>query len=555
MMNLNSNVILILVAFAVAMLAVYALYAIIIPKGNDLSKDSEFQLTTKNILEHVRTLYDKGEYALVELLALKYLERMPSHLEVRQYLADAFFKDKKYNNAIKQCLAILKRDPDNIGTKKILGKCYMKKNMPGKALKEFEEIFDQKSNDLEAIRMLAELYRETEQIYSSISVYNILSGLASSNAEIAEIQGILAELNEEIHDYPAAFEAYKTRLGIYPNDVETNKNLVILYIKLNNTAKAIETLLYMLSFVTEPKELIWVYENLIQLFVETEEYEKAIEYSNKLLDIQGVDKFKIRNDIASFNLKLNNFNAGIKLLEELVLMSQSAYDVTVELAQAYIQQKEYEKALERYTILLDKSTPKEAKSIRSLICDMYILWAIDYIDDKKYAKALELLDKAYSYNVLNSELYYNKALVNFEQKNFTTCVEFLNNALKYDKSNTFHIKYFLKLSEAHHELGNFFEEKKALSDLLKIDPDNAMGLYRSGLMYVSQHDSKNAEECFNKALDKDPHLTLAKYNLALLYENNNREKAKSLYIEVLEENSDFLEARNALNELTSVDYY
>ena len=314
------------------------------------------------------------------------------------------------------------------------------------------------------------------------------------------------------------------------------------------------------AFYAAMKELYALDESFRQQNAEwmaefAEEYEKAIEYSNKLLDIQGVDKFKIRNDIASFNLKLNNFNAGIKLLEELVLMSQSAYDVTVELAQAYIQQKEYEKALERYTILLDKSTPKEAKSIRSLICDMYILWAIDYIDDKKYAKALELLDKAYSYNVLNSELYYNKALVNFEQKNFTTCVEFLNNALKYDKSNTFHIKYFLKLSEAHHELGNFFEEKKALSDLLKIDPDNAMGLYRSGLMYVSQHDSKNAEECFNKALDKDPHLTLAKYNLALLYENNNREKAKSLYIEVLEENSDFLEARNALNELTSVDYY
>ncbi len=43
----------------------------------------------------------------------------------------------------------------------------------------------------------------------------------------------------------------------------------------------------MLSFVTEPKMLLWVYENLIELYVETEEYEKAIEYSNRLFGSSG----------------------------------------------------------------------------------------------------------------------------------------------------------------------------------------------------------------------------------------------------------------------------
>ena len=127
------------------------------------------------------------------------------------------------------------------------------------------------------------------------------------NDDIAEIQSILAELNEEVHDYPAAFEAYKARLGIYPTDVTTNQKLVELYIKLKNHTKAIETLLYMLTFVSEPKMLLWVYETIISLYVETEEYEKALEYSNKLLDVQGSDKFKIRNDIALFNIQLNNY--------------------------------------------------------------------------------------------------------------------------------------------------------------------------------------------------------------------------------------------------------
>lgn len=554
-MNINVNVIYIFVAFIGAMIAVYILYAIIIPKGTSNAADKEFQLTTKNILEHVRTLFDQGEYALVQLLAMKYLERMPSHLEVRQYLADAYYRDRKYNNAIKQCLIILKRQPDNIETKKILGECYIQKGFLSKAVKEFEEIFEHKSNDVGILRTLAELYRDTEQLYSSISVYNILSGLVKSNEEVATVQGILADLNEQVHDYPAAFEAYKTRLSIYPTDVQTNKNLVELYIKLKNPAKAIETLLYMISFVTEPKALLWVYETLVGMYVETEEFEKAIEYSEKLLEIQGSDKFEIRKNIAMYNLELNRYTEGINILEDLVMMSQSAYDVTVKLAQAYIQQKEYDKALERYTTLLDKATQREAKNVRSLLCDMYMDWSNFVAQKGDYETAFNYLNKASDFDALNPEVYYHKAMLYDKQKQYNSCVECLNRALEYDKFNDYHTKYLLNLSEAHHELGNFFEEKKALTDLLKIDPENPMGLYRSGLMYVAQHDPKSAEECFNHALKNDPQLIMAKYNLALIYEVNNREKAKELYREVLEEDPTFSEAKRALSEISSSDYY
>lgn len=551
----NINIIIISAAFILALGAIYILYAIIMYQGGKNSKGSELQLSTKNILDQVEVLFDKGEYALVQLLAAKYLDRVPSHREVRQYLAQAYFKDKKYNNAIKQSLIILKKDPNNTNTKKLLGDCYIKKQMLSKAIKEYEEIFDTRSNDKEVVRTLAELYKNTEQIFSAISVYNILSDLMESNEEIAEVQLILAELNEEAHDYPAAFEAYKTRLGIYPTDIETNQKLADLYIKIKNQPKAIETLLYMLSFVNEPKILLWTFEKLISLYVEMEEYEKAIEYSNKLLDIQGSDKFKIRDDIAMFNIKLNNYDTGIAILEELVMLSQNGYDVTVQLADSYIQCKEYSKALDKYLALLDKATQKEAKSVRLLICELYINWAINAAETGNYEDSFKHLEEAIEYNALNPEIYYNKALNNMAQKNYGAVVELLHRALEYDKTGEFHVKYFLKLSEAHHNLGNFFEEKKALSDLLKIDDKNSMGLYRSGLMYVTQHDTKSAEESFKKALQYDPDLIQAKYNLALIYESNNRDKAKELYIEVLEQDPGFEEAKNALADLASSDYY
>ena len=289
----NVNILMISAAFVLAFAAIYILYAIIMYQGVKNNKGNELQLSTKNILDQVKVLYDKNEYALVQLLATKYLDRVPGHREVRGYLAQAYFKDRKYNNSIKQCLIILKKDNNNLAIRKLLGDCYVQKEMLNKAIKEYENLFEHRSSDKEIVRTLAELYRKTEQTFSSISVYNILSDLTDKNDEIAEIQSILAELNEEVRDYPAAFEAYKTRLGILPTDISTNQKLAELYIKLKNFPKATETLLYMLTFVTEPKTLLWVYERIVELYVETDEYEKAIEYSNKLLDVQGSDKFKI----------------------------------------------------------------------------------------------------------------------------------------------------------------------------------------------------------------------------------------------------------------------
>ena len=143
----NFNVLLIIAAFILAILAIYILYAIIMYQGSKNSKGNELQLSTKNILDQVEVLFDKKEYALVELLATKYLDRVPSHMEVRNYLAQAYFKDKKINNCIKQCLIILKKDPNNIDTKKLLGDCYIEKQMLNKAIKEYESIFDYRSKD------------------------------------------------------------------------------------------------------------------------------------------------------------------------------------------------------------------------------------------------------------------------------------------------------------------------------------------------------------------------------------------------------------------------
>ena len=204
---------------------------------------------------------------------------------------------------------------------------------------------------------------------------------------------------------------------------------------------------------------------------------------------------------------------------------------------------------------MDKATPREAKTVNLLICELYIDWAINLTEEDKLDESYEMLKNATQYNTLNSEIYYNIARNHFIQKNYSSCIESLNQALEYDKQNQYTAKYLLLQAESHHALGNFFEEKKALTDLLKFDDKNPEGLYRVGVMYASQHEIKKAEEAFKQALLYAPDKIEAKYNLALLYENNNKDKAKELYIEILEQDPTFEEAKNALNDMSVADFY
>ena len=549
----SSNLVIIIVAFVVAIAAIYVLYSIILFQGGT-SKGEDLQLTTKNVLDQVEVLYSKKEYALVELLASKYLDRVPGHTEVRLYLAKAFYKDRKYNQAIKHCEIILKKS-NSIETHELLGKCYAEKGWLKKAIKEFELIYDYRKNDKKVVRKLAELYRDTDQVYMSIAAYDALSELLEQEDDIAEIQLIIAELSEEVRDFPAAFEAYKRRLAIYPTDVDTNKKLAELYIKIGNYPVAIETLLYMLSFVEDSKTQLWIYDNIVDLYVETGEYEKAIDYSERMLEIPGSDKFKVRNNIAKFNIKIGKNQDGILILEDLALMSQNSYDIALELASAYISVKEYKKALERYMLLLNQATPKEAKNVNMLICELYIKWAKDKSDEEKYEESDSYLKNAMQYNPLNSEVYYHLANNCYLQKSYNSAVEHILKAIEYDKDNVNSTKYRLLLADSHHRLGNFFEEKKALYDLLKNDEKSSEGLLRLGIMYATQHDMKNAEETFKKALEYNPEMVDAKYNLALIYETNNKDKSKELYMEILEEDPTHEEAKRALNELSVTDSF
>ena len=66
------NIIIIVVAFVVAVAAIYILYSIILYQGPSGKNGDDLQLSTKNILDQVEVLFDKKEYSLVQLWLHEY---------------------------------------------------------------------------------------------------------------------------------------------------------------------------------------------------------------------------------------------------------------------------------------------------------------------------------------------------------------------------------------------------------------------------------------------------------------------------------------------------
>jgi tetratricopeptide (TPR) repeat protein len=75
---------------------------------------------------------------------------------------------------------------------------------------------------------------------------------------------------------------------------------------------------------------------------------------------------------------------------------------------------------------------------------------------------------------------------------------------------------YVSSSLAYSRLKNMDRAEVWLNKALQIDPDNAAANYHKGLLKIAQGDTKIAEESFRAALNSDPSMASAAYNLSIL---------------------------------------
>lgn len=534
-------------------IGLFILYAVLVSAEN-AEQGKGLQVTTKNILEQVENLYNEKEYTILEILAKKYLERVPKHYGVRCYLAKCFYETNKITHAIYECLKILKKNKEMDDIRLILAHCYRKKNLTIESLKQFEILYKRGNKSIEVLKNMAELFNDVSQYSASIKLYNMLIPLTKDNREISEYKLILSKLNEKIGDYAAAFEAYKARLELTPKDYETRKRMILLYQKVGNSPKVISAIEEMLDLDIPSEMRLWALELIVKTCREIGEQMKALTYTEKLIDCPGSNVLVAKCILADIYSILDNLEAAEAVLTELSIKNEDNVEVLTRLATVYEKQDRFAEANDIYNGLLVIIPSTEVRRVHNLMSNLYARWGASLMNGSELSEVTEsfkLFSMAIQFDMTNPYVHEQLAKANMLIKNYKEAISQLKIAMDYSEEADY-VKYYLPLAECYHSVNNAFEEKKALINLIKADPTNSVAHWKLAQLCEAQHDTKGAKGMLEKTIELDPMMIEPKYRLALLYEAEGyKDGAINLYRQILRLEPDNKEVANNLQTLTN----
>ena len=307
-----TNIVVVVIILISIVSVIYLSYLLL--SFSEPSKKKVLQISLEDMLKQIEMLYRQKRYEIVENVALEYLKSEPNAVEIREYLAKAYFSRDKIYDAISVILQIVEKYPDNVSMRILLAKCYKKINQYSKAINEYKIILDYDSENIIAIRELADVYMSQNQKISAVKMYKKLEQYVSNNAELLRIKIILADLNMDLEDYQKAFEELFEIKEIYPENIDINRKLIELYIKTNDFENAINLSKELLSSAQDDNFSLWLLQTLVNIYYALKDYDTTIEYAEQLFEHPFSDKVSTRALIAKVYILKGDFQKGLDYL-------------------------------------------------------------------------------------------------------------------------------------------------------------------------------------------------------------------------------------------------
>ena len=286
---------------------------------------------------------------------------------------------------------------------------------------------------------------------------------------------------------------------------ESEKILTLVYDKIKDDTNVIFTLANIYFAKNEYEKAIEFYEKSLQIepkdhsslnnvglaYNNIGRFEKAIECYQKALEIKS-DKYISFYNMGNAYRNIGAFEEAIKFYEKTLEIKPDYYEVLNNLGTTYEKLSQHEKAIENY---------HKALEIKSDFENALYNLGVTYGNMGKYEKAIECYEKALSIKPDYHEAFYNIGCIYGNLGNHMKAIKYYVRAIEV-KSD----KY-----EAMINMGKVFEElgtpEKALihyKNALEIKPDSYEVLYNIGTVYGKLGQYNNAIESLKKAIEIKP---------------------------------------------------
>lgn len=338
----------------------------------------------------------------------------------------------------------------------------------------------------------------------------------------------LLKTNYELGDYKKAQLNAEVILKMNPNHYETKYDLALIYIKQSQFANA-QVLLDQLALLNTSDARVTYYNGLLQIAFDNHDEGKKILRQAKAESTDNTLDAKIDTLLSAYT----EYEFA-KAADELYLSEL--------LARAYNKVEEYEMAIYKLKNIL-----KSRNDLR----DAWVLSGFAYLNLESYYFALSAFEKAYeldsewpttqyflglTYAELGNKddaiIYFNYALANnfepalvihqkladlyLETQDYTKAVDAYKNVLDLNNQN---INSFVRPIWIYIDYLNKPSEALKIAKMASASfPESAMSYNLLGWSQTGTQDYKNAEANLKKAIELDPNLAAAYYNLGRLYE-------------------------------------
>lgn len=546
---MNSFILILLVVLAV--IAIVSLLSLkdafaLSPKRID---NPLFNINNEDILT-ISKLQKEGRIQDAVSCAKELAKKQPNNLYNRYILGMSYLKNGQTREAVFQFEAVVKHQPDHLDTREQLADCYIQMKFFQRAALEYEYILKKNPDDLNVLKKAALIY---QKIKNNKTAIDLLLKITMLDPEDTEALGVLSELYISENQYGKAIETLNYALNQKPNDIEYLYTLADLYHKTNRLDEAISTNLQLLEQLNPSDEeqgakLQEVNKRLASLYESKECYDEALEYYNQIImyDPKEMDKYGCK--VAYIHFKQGREEDSVDLLAKMVEDDPNAKDAVALLAKIYIQKGNYEKAIEFCILALEKATvTRTVNHYKHLISNLYCEWGMKFIENNEKDAALNKFAESLKFNSQNAEVYYNIAIINHKNKDYSGAIAYLKKAIGIDPYKS---DYYIAMGYLYDDLNNFDQAVQSFNSAIKCDPLNIEIKISKGVLLAKNRHYTEAVELFNKVVEADNENPDIYYNLALSYEYaGNLKLAYSNYEKALEYAPDHIEAKNNLDIL------
>ncbi|MGE5804885.1 MAG: tetratricopeptide repeat protein [Ignavibacteria bacterium] len=438
----------------------------------------------------------KGDYAAAILEYQDALNLDPS-AGIYYALAKNYLYLNKLSLALQNCRKAVEID-SSIEYLDLYADIFSSARQNDSAIAVLQKVLALDSTKINSYYKLARLYEPSKPL-KAIEVYYKLTGIIGPEWNVLLH---VAELHEQLNEYPQAARAVEQLLTIDPSNIQIQKLLMELYQKSQKYDSALQVVNEILELTPDDLD---ARERKGQLYLVQNKWEEASKEYKYILKQENVPfNIKLRIGVAYFNKSLSDSTITpiAKEFFQEIDKDTTDWQIKIYLGAIALNEKDDSTAIENFKLVTD---------LAKWNVDGWVHLGGLYFDNRKYNEAVTVLNEAIESFPDNFAVNLLLGLSYAQQNKHQQASEYLK------KSVALNPKDINALSAYAYTLNQLKDNDQAVNYLkkaLELKPDDINLLGTLGLIYDSQEKWAECDSIYEKALTIDSSNALVNNNYA-----------------------------------------